>query len=76
VILEITGDLTKTRQVMRENGAVFPVLLDDICFSRESLHIMGTPTMLVIDEEGTIRSRLVGRMENLTEIVKNIILRI
>lgn len=74
--LEVTGNLAKTKEVIKEKEATFPVLLDDKSFSRESLSVMGTPTTFVIDEEGRIRCRLVGYMGNYEEIVKDVLLRI
>jgi peroxiredoxin len=61
---------------VREKGIDFPVLIDSESYSREYLHVMGTPTTFVIDEEGRIRCRLVGYMADLKEIVGGVLARI
>lgn len=74
--LEVTGNLSKAKEVLKEKEATFPVLLDDKLFSREALYVMGTPTTFIIDDNGRIRCRLVGYMENYEEIINDVLLRI
>ena len=74
--LEVSGNLSKTREVIKEKEVTFPVLLDDKYFSREVLNVMGTPTTFVIDEEGKIRCRLVGYMKNYEEVIEEVLLKI
>ena len=74
--LEVSGNLSKTREVIKEKEVTFPVLLDDKYFSRKALNVMGTPTTFVIDEEGKIRSRLVGYMKNYEEVIEEVLLKI
>jgi len=74
--IEVTGNLKETRRVVMEQKGNFPVLLDSGDFSRDVLHITGTPTTLVVDRRGRIRSRLMGYTKNLGEVIGEVLDRI
>jgi len=74
--IEVTGNLKKTREVVKDKEGNFPVLLDCRGFSRDVLHITGTPTTLIVDRQGRIRSRLIGYMKNFEEVVGGVLDRI
>lgn len=76
LILEVKGNLVKTREVVKDNESQVPVLLDSESFSREVLHVTSTPTMIIIDRRGRIRCRLIGTMEDMEGIVEEILSRI
>jgi len=74
--IEVTGNLKKTKVVVKDKKGNFPVLLDCRSFSRDVLHITGTPTTLIVDRQGRIRSRLIGYMKNFEEVVGGVLDRI
>jgi peroxiredoxin len=76
ISIEVSSNLAKTRSVVKEKGINFPVLIDSESYSRGHLHVMGTPTTFVIDEEGRIRCRLVGYMADLEGIISGVLERI
>ena len=75
-VLEVTGNLAGARGVAREKGLVPPVLLDCRSWARGVLHIAGTPTTIVVDREGRVRARLLGKADDLPEIVEDVMERI
>jgi hypothetical protein len=74
--IEISGSLKRVRDVVKEKGVNFPVLIDSEYYSREVLHVMGTPTTFVIDEQGRIRCRLVGYISDLVGTIEDVMERI
>lgn len=74
--IEVSGSLGRVRDVVREKKADFPVLIDSEAYSREFLHVMGTPTTFVVDGEGRIRCRLVGYIEDLETTITEVLNRI
>ncbi len=74
--IEVSGSLGRVRDVVKDKGANFPVLIDSEAYSREFLHVMGTPTTFVVDEEGRIRCRLVGYITDLETTVAEVLKRI
>ena len=76
LILEIKGELGKTRAIVAEHGAAFPILLDSASFSREVLHVTNTPTLFVIDGEGRVRARLLGAIDDMENTIGEIIERL
>jgi hypothetical protein len=74
--IEVSGKLEMVREVVKEEGVDFPVLIDSESYSREALHVMGTPTTFVIDEKGIIRCRLVGYISDLEGTIEDVIGRI
>ncbi len=71
--IDVSGNLAKTRELIKENGATFPVLIDGDSYSREILHVTMTPTLFIIDGSGRIRSRLVGKVDNLERVVGGVL---
>jgi hypothetical protein len=71
--IEISGNLKMTRELVREKRVAFPVLLDSDFYSREVLHIPGTPTTFIVDGDGRIRSRLIGYISDLEGVVESVI---
>ena len=76
VSIDVSGSLGRVREIVKEKGIDFPVLIDSASYSREFLHVMGTPTMLVVDETGKIRCRLVGFIPDLENTVEVVLKRI
>ena len=74
--IEVSGNLKMTRDMVEEKGLNFPVLIDARSYSRESLHITGTPTTFIIDPDGKIRCRLIGYLPDMQKIVEDVIARI
>jgi peroxiredoxin len=73
ISIEVSNNLAKTRTVVSEKGINFPVLIDSDSYSREHLHVMGTPTTFIIDEKGRIRCRLVGYVADLEGIIRGVL---
>ena len=74
--IDVSGSLGKVRDVAKEKGIDFPVLIDSESYAREDLHVMGTPTTFVVDERGRIRCRLVGYIADLDEMITGVFDRI
>jgi hypothetical protein len=68
-LLNWKDQLGKTREIMEEKDCGIPVLLDCQSYGRKTLIVNYTPTLFVVDEEGIIRSRIVGTSSDLEEIV-------
>lgn len=75
-ILEVKGELRKTRDIVAEHGTAFPILLDSGSFAREVLHVTNTPTLFVIDATGRVRARLLGAIDDLADVVGGVVERI
>ncbi len=73
LILEVKGELRKTRDIVSEHGSAFPILLDSGSFAREVLHVTNTPTLFVIDGTGRVRARLLGAIDDIGDVVVEII---
>ena len=65
--------LKEARKVIEEKGATFTVLLDDSRFSRNSLYVVATPTTIVVDEDGKIRSRFIGTIGDFDKVLRPIL---
>lgn len=76
ISIDVSGSLKRVREVVKEKEINFPVLIDSEYYSREVLHVMGTPTTFVIDEQGMIRCRLVGYISDLGATIEGVIGRI
>jgi peroxiredoxin len=76
LIIDGKGMLGRTRGIMKDKGITVPVLLDSSSYSRDVLGTMYTPSTYVIDEEGRVRSRLVGHSEDFNDIIADILSRI
>ena len=76
LVFEVTGNLGETRKVLDEKGVSLPVLLDGSHYMRGVLEVQHTPTLLVVDRRGRIRSRIVGRSEDLVTVVEEILTRL
>ncbi|MCK4349227.1 MAG: TlpA family protein disulfide reductase [Candidatus Krumholzibacteria bacterium] len=74
--IEVSGNLKMTRDMVKEKGLNFPVLIDARSYSRESLRITGTPTTFIIDPDGKIRCRLIGYLPDMQKTVEDAIERI
>jgi len=74
--IDVSGSLGRVREVVKEKQIDFPVLIDSESYSREFLHVMGTPTTFVIDGKGRIRCRLVGYISDLGETIEGVLERI
>ena len=74
--IEVSGNLKKTRDMVAEKELNFPVLIDAESYSRESLHISGTPTTFIIDTGGTIRCKLIGYLPDMQKTVEDVLERI
>ena len=74
--IEVSGNLKKTRDMVAEKELNFPVLIDAESYSRESLHISGTPTTFIIDTDGTIRCKLIGYLPDMQKTVEDVLERI
>ena len=74
--LEVKGLLKLMRDVVKEKKTTFPILLDDRRLAREALQIPGTPTTFVIDEQGRIRARLIGAVEDIDAVIAEVLGRI
>lgn len=61
---------------MKRENVTIPVLMDCSAYGRESLKVNYTPTTFIIDEEGHIRSRMVGNppgfSDKILEVLKKI----
>ncbi|MBN1884717.1 MAG: hypothetical protein JW876_04235 [Candidatus Krumholzibacteriota bacterium] len=75
-VLEVTGNLAGTRDVVEETGLEAPVLLDCRSWARGVLHIAGTPSTIVIDADGRVRAHLLGVSEDLPAVVAGVLRRI
>ena len=73
ISIDVSGRLGMVREIAREKQINFPVLIDSGSYSREFLHVMGTPTMFVVDEKGKIRCRLVGFIPDLGETIEGVL---
>jgi peroxiredoxin len=74
--IDVSGSLERVRDVVKDKQINFPVLIDSEAYSREFLHVMGTPTTFVIDEKGRIRCRLVGYIADLEGTIEGVLKRI
>ncbi len=74
--IEVSSNLKKTKDMVEEKGLNFPVLIDDKAYSRESLHITGTPTTFIVDKEGKIRCKLIGYLPDMQNTVEKVLERI
>lgn len=74
--LNIKPYLGKAKKVLRDKGAAFPVLMDDSRFARNELLVVATPTTIVVDERGRIRSRFIGAVGDFEEVIAPILKRI
>ena len=74
--INIRPMLGKAMEVVKEKGATFPVLMDDNRFARDSLFVVATPTTIVVDENGRIRSRFIGTVGDFEKVVAPILKRI
>ncbi len=74
--IDVSGSLERVRDVVEEKQVDFPVLIDSESYSREFLHVMGTPTTFVVDENGRIRCRLVGYIADLEDTIEGVLKRI
>lgn len=74
--IDVSGSLGRVREVVKEKGVDFPVLIDSESYSRQFLHVMGTPTLFVIDGEGRIRCRLVGYVPDLEATIEGVLERL
>ncbi len=74
--IDVSGSLKRVRDVVEEKQVDFPVLIDSESYSREFLHVMGTPTTFVVDENGRIRCRLVGYIADLEDTIEGVLKRI
>ncbi len=75
LVIEVTGNLKKAREVIKDNKATFTLLLDSELYSRKVLNVMGTPTTFIVDKEGRIRCRLIGA-DDLEKVVEDVLVRI
>jgi len=73
LILEVKGELRKTRDIVAEKGNSFPILLDSGSVAREVLHVTNTPTLFVIDGDGRIRARLLGAIDDVEGVIGEVI---
>ena len=76
ISIDVSGSLKRVREVVEEKGIDFPVLIDSESYSREVLHVMGTPTTFVVDEKGIIRCRMVGYISDLQGTIEEVMERI
>jgi len=76
LLIDLKGYLNKTRAIIKEKDITIPILLDCESYSRNLLHVNYTPTTFIIDQDGIIRSRLVGSSDNFEKIVEEVIERI
>jgi hypothetical protein len=74
--IEVSGSLEMVRDIVKDKQVNFPVLIDSEAYSREFLHVMGTPTTFVVDEKGRIRCRLVGYIADLGGTIEGVLKRI
>ncbi len=73
LLLNWKDRLEKTRKIMERAGCGIPVLLDCRSYARKVLFVNYTPTLFIVDEEGIIRSRIVGAPDNIEEIVVEVL---
>ncbi|MGM0483168.1 MAG: TlpA family protein disulfide reductase [Candidatus Krumholzibacteriota bacterium] len=73
LLLNWKDRLEKTRKIMERSGCGIPVLLDCRSYARKVLFVNYTPTLFIVDEEGIIRSRIVGAPDNIEEIVVEVL---
>jgi peroxiredoxin len=73
LLINLKGYLNKTKAIIKEKDITIPILFDCESYSREVLHVNYTPTTFIIDENGVIRSRLVGGCEDFEKIVVEVI---
>lgn len=71
--IDVSGSLKRIREVVKEKQIDFPVLIDSESYSRKVLHVTGTPTTFVIDENGRIRCRLVGYISDLGGTIEGVL---
>ncbi len=76
ISIDVSGSLGRVREIVEEKQLNFPVLIDSESYSREYLHVMGTPTTFVIDETGRIRCRLVGFIPDLGNTLEGVLERL
>ena len=76
LLLDGKAMLGRTREIMKEKGVTIPVLIDSGQYARDVLGAMYTPTTFVIDDQGRLRSSLVGHSEDFTEVVEEVLSRI
>jgi hypothetical protein len=74
--IDVSGSLGRVRDIVEEKQVDFPVLIDSESYSREFLHVMGTPTTFVVDGNGRIRCRLVGYIADLEYTIEGVLKRI
>ena len=73
LLINLKGYLNKTKAIIKEKDITIPILLDCESYSRGVLHVDYTPTTFIIDENGVIRSRLVGGCEDFEKIMVEVI---
>ncbi len=76
VYIDSKGMLRKTLEIMGEKGVRSPTLIDSRQYSRNILDVMYTPTTVIVDVEGRMRSRLVGHSDDFEDVVRDILERI
>ncbi|MBD3179561.1 MAG: hypothetical protein GF417_08070 [Candidatus Latescibacteria bacterium] len=73
LLLNWKDRLNKTRKILEQSNCRVPVLMDCREYGRKVLVVNYTPTLFVVDEEGIIRSRIVGAPENIVNIVVEVL---
>ena len=73
LLLNWKDRLEKTRKIMKRADCRIPVLLDCRSYGRKVLSVNYTPTTFIVDEEGIIRSRIVGAPDNIEDIVVEVL---
>ena len=73
LLLNWKDRLEKTREIMERADCGVPVLLDCRSYARKVLFVNYTPTLFIVDEEGIIRSRIVGAPDDIDEIVLEVL---
>jgi len=76
VAINIKPYLEKTKMVLKDKGAGFPVLMDDSRFARNELYVVATPTTIIVDGKGKIRSRFIGTIGDFEKVITPILNRI
>ena len=73
LLLNWKDRLEKTREIMERADCRIPVLLDCRSYGRKVLFVNYTPTTFIVDQEGIIRSRIVGVPDNIEDIVVEVL---
>lgn len=73
LLIDAKAMLGKTREIMEEKKVTIPVLIDSRQYARNTLNVMYTPTMVILDGEGRVKSRMVGASPDLNEIVTEVL---